>query len=43
MKRDFSVLIGIFVVSLILVVIANVVIDLLHTVLDPRMGANNCG
>lgn len=43
MKRDFSVLIGIFVVSSILVVIANVLIDLLHTVLDPRVGANSRG
>jgi peptide/nickel transport system permease protein len=39
LARDFSVLLGVLLLSSLLVIIANVVIDLLHAWLDPRIGA----
>jgi peptide/nickel transport system permease protein len=36
--RDFSVLLGVLLLSSLLVIIANVAIDLLHAWLDPRIG-----
>lgn len=38
--RDFNVLLGVLLFSSLLVMLANVAIDLLHTVLDPRIGAH---
>jgi len=38
LARDFSVLLGVLLLSSLLVIIANVVIDLLHAWLDPRIG-----
>jgi len=38
LARDFSVLLGVLLLSSLLVVIANVLIDLLHAWLDPRIG-----
>ncbi|MFI5003040.1 MAG: ABC transporter permease [Reyranellales bacterium] len=39
LARDFSVLLGVLLLSSFLVILANVVIDLLHAWLDPRIGA----
>lgn len=39
MARDFTVLLGILLLSSLLVIVANVVVDLLHAWLDPRIGA----
>ncbi|MBL6615236.1 MAG: ABC transporter permease [Reyranella sp.] len=39
LARDFSVLLGVLLLSSLLVIIANVLIDLLHAWLDPRIGA----
>ena len=36
--RDFSVLLGVLLLSSLLVIVANVLIDLLHAWLDPRIG-----
>jgi peptide/nickel transport system permease protein len=36
--RDFSVLLGVLLLSSFLVIMANVAIDLLHAWLDPRIG-----
>lgn len=38
--RDFNVLLGVLLFSSLLVMVTNVAIDLLHTVLDPRIGAH---
>ncbi len=38
LARDFSVLLGVLLLSSLLVIVANVVIDLLHAWLDPRIG-----
>jgi peptide/nickel transport system permease protein len=38
LARDFSVLLGVLLLSSLLVIIANVLIDLLHAWLDPRIG-----
>jgi peptide/nickel transport system permease protein len=37
--RDFNVLLGVLLLSSLLVLIANVAVDLLHVWLDPRIGA----
>ena len=37
MARDYTVLLGILLMSSMLVIVANVVVDLLHAVLDPRI------
>ncbi|MGE0576291.1 MAG: ABC transporter permease [Reyranella sp.] len=39
LARDFSVLLGVLLLSSFLVILANMVIDLLHAWLDPRIGA----
>ncbi|MEZ2129689.1 MULTISPECIES: ABC transporter permease [unclassified Sinorhizobium] len=39
MGRDFTVLLGILLLSSLLVIIANAVVDLVHAWLDPRIGA----
>ncbi len=39
LARDFSVLLGVLLLSSLLVILANLVIDLLHAWLDPRIGA----
>lgn len=39
MARDFSVLLGILLLSSLLVIVANAAVDLLQTWLDPRVGA----
>jgi peptide/nickel transport system permease protein len=39
MARDFSVLLGILLLSSLLVIAANVAVDLLQAWLDPRIGA----
>ncbi|MFO1082261.1 MAG: ABC transporter permease [Reyranellaceae bacterium] len=39
LARDFSVLLGVLLLSSLLVIVANVAIDLLHAWLDPRIGA----
>lgn len=39
LARDFSVLMGVLLLSSFLVIIANMLIDLLHAWLDPRIGA----
>jgi peptide/nickel transport system permease protein len=36
-SRDFNLLLGIVLISAIVVIIANVLVDLLHTLLDPRI------
>jgi peptide/nickel transport system permease protein len=38
LARDFSVLLGVLLLSSLLVIVANMVIDLLHAWLDPRIG-----
>lgn len=38
LDRDFSVLLGVLLMSSLLVIVANVLIDLLHAWLDPRIG-----
>ena len=38
LARDFSVLLGVLLLSSLLVIMANVLIDLLHAWLDPRIG-----
>jgi peptide/nickel transport system permease protein len=38
LARDFSVLLGVLLLSSLLVIIANIAIDLLHAWLDPRIG-----
>ena len=38
LARDFSVLLGVLLLSSLLVIVANVLIDLLHAWLDPRIG-----
>lgn len=38
LARDFSVLLGVLLLSSLLVILANMVIDLLHAWLDPRIG-----
>ena len=38
LARDFSVLLGVLLLSSLLVIVANVAIDLLHAWLDPRIG-----
>ncbi|MGI2033933.1 ABC transporter permease [Rhizobium panacihumi] len=40
MGRDFTVLLGILLLSSLLVILANAVVDLLHAWLDPRIGAH---
>jgi peptide/nickel transport system permease protein len=37
MRRDFNVLLGVLLLSSLLVIIANTVVDLLHAWLDPRI------
>ena len=37
LKRDFSVLLGILLLSSLMVIIVNMLVDLLHTWLDPRI------
>lgn len=39
MGRDFNVLLGVLVLSSLLVIVANMLVDLLHTWLDPRIDA----
>ena len=39
LARDFSVLLGVLLLSSLLVILANMLIDLLHAWLDPRIGA----
>ena len=39
LARDFSVLLGVLLLSSLLVIVANMVIDLLHAWIDPRIGA----
>jgi peptide/nickel transport system permease protein len=39
LARDFSVLLGVLLLSSLLVILANMAIDLLHAWLDPRIGA----
>jgi peptide/nickel transport system permease protein len=39
LARDFSLLLGVLLLSSIVVIVANVLIDLLHAWLDPRIGA----
>jgi peptide/nickel transport system permease protein len=39
LARDFSVLLGVLLLSSLLVIVANMAIDLLHAWLDPRIGA----
>jgi peptide/nickel transport system permease protein len=39
LARDFSVLLGVLLLSSLLVIVANMLIDLLHAWLDPRIGA----
>ncbi len=39
MGRDFTVLLGILMLSSLLVIAANAIVDILHTILDPRIGA----
>jgi len=41
MGRDFTVLLGILLLSSLLVIIANAAVDLLHAWLDPRIGAHS--
>lgn len=41
MARDFSVLLGILLLSSLLVIAANVLVDIVHTWLDPRIGAHS--
>ncbi|TBW38979.1 ABC transporter permease [Siculibacillus lacustris] len=43
MKRDFSVLLGILVVSSVVVVVVDVLVDLLHAALDPRIEGHGHG
>ena len=38
LARDFSILLGVLLLSSLLVIVANVLIDLLHAWLDPRIG-----
>ena len=38
LARDFSVLLGVLLLSSLLVIVANMLIDLLHAWLDPRIG-----
>jgi peptide/nickel transport system permease protein len=38
MGRDFAVLLGILLFSSLLVIFANAFVDILHGVLDPRVG-----
>jgi peptide/nickel transport system permease protein len=40
LARDFSVLLGVLLLSSLLVILANIAIDLLHAWLDPRIGAH---
>lgn len=40
MGRDFTVLLGILLLSSLLVIVANAVVDLVHAWLDPRIGAH---
>ena len=37
MARDYVVLLGILVLSSLLVILANIIVDLLQTLLDPRI------
>jgi peptide/nickel transport system permease protein len=39
MARDYVVLMGILVLSSLLVIVANILVDLLQTLLDPRIRA----
>ncbi len=39
LARDFSILLGVLLMSSLLVILANMLIDLLHAWLDPRIGA----
>jgi peptide/nickel transport system permease protein len=39
LARDFSTLLGVLLLSSFLVIVANMLIDLLHAWLDPRVGA----
>ncbi len=39
MGRDFTVLLGILLLSSLLVITANAAVDLVHAWLDPRIGA----
>ncbi|HZV10728.1 MAG TPA: ABC transporter permease, partial [Novosphingobium sp.] len=41
MGRDFRVLLGILLLSSLLVILANALVDILHGVLDPRVGASH--
>lgn len=41
MGRDFTVLLGILLFSSLLVIVANALVDVLHGILDPRMGGND--
>jgi peptide/nickel transport system permease protein len=40
MGRDFTVLLGILLLSALVVIAANAIVDILHAVLDPRIGAS---
>jgi peptide/nickel transport system permease protein len=39
MGRDYALLLGILLLSSLVVIVTNILVDLLHTVLDPRMGS----
>jgi len=41
MGRDFSVLLGILLLSSLLVIVANALVDILHGLLDPRVGVGH--
>lgn len=41
MGRDFTVLLGILLFSSLLVIVVNALVDILHGVLDPRVGGSN--
>ncbi|PNU05530.1 ABC transporter permease [Novosphingobium guangzhouense] len=41
MGRDFAVLLGILLFSSLLVIVANAVVDVLHGIIDPRVGGND--
>jgi len=41
MGRDYTLLLGIFIMSSLLVITVNICVDILHTVLDPRIGVRS--
>jgi peptide/nickel transport system permease protein len=41
MGRDFTVLLGILLFSSLLVIVANALVDVLHSILDPRVGGSD--